>query len=311
MRRFAFSFLAILFSVSNAFAEKTKIALDWKAEPEFGGFYAAELGGHFKKNGVEAEIVEGGAGAPVLQMVSAGKIDFGTVSADELVIARSKGQDIVALFATFQKNPHAFMAHPERGFKSIGDMYKADGTIALQTGQPYAIYLKKKFDPVKAKLVPYTGGITNFLADKKHSQQCFWAAEPLVAQQKGLKPTVFLVADEGYNPYTTVLVTRGEVLKKNPKLVKSLVDSVRAGWREYLDKPQAANKKMSELNKSMELAIMEKGAETQKALIETPETAKAGLGSMTIERWSQLADQLMDLKLITKKPAPEQMFTNL
>ena len=39
-----------------------QFALNWKAEPEFGGFYAAKLSGYFEKRGINVDIAEGGAG---------------------------------------------------------------------------------------------------------------------------------------------------------------------------------------------------------------------------------------------------------
>ena len=99
--------------------------------------------------------------------------------------------------------------------------------------------------------------------------------------------------------------------KKNPAIAKALVEAVRAGWREYLDKPEAANKHMGELNKAMDPTTFKESADVQKPLIETDETKKSGLGVMTEARWTQLVDQMMDLKLIDKKPAAKSLFTLL
>lgn len=308
---FAFLLVSLLSLSSLAAPTKVKLALNWKPEPQFGGFYAAKTGGHYEKNGLDVEVVPGGAGTPVVQMVAAGQMDFGIASADEVVISRARGADVVALFAAYQTNPQGIMAHEARGFKSVGDVYRSEGTLALQKGLPYAMFLEKKYPKPKAKIVPYTGGVANFVHDTKFSQQCFVTSEPLSARKLGAKPKTFLVADEGYNPYTTVLITRGDVLKKNPKIAKALVESVRTGWREYLDKPEAANKLMGELNKSMDAQTFTESAEAQKPLIETEETKKSGLGVMTEARWRQLADQLADLKLVTIKPDPKACFTLL
>ena len=54
-----------------------QFALNWKAEPEFGGFYAAKLSGYFEKRGLNVDITEGGAGTPVVQMVANSKVPFG------------------------------------------------------------------------------------------------------------------------------------------------------------------------------------------------------------------------------------------
>ncbi len=44
-------------------------------------------------------------------MVEAGKVEFGIAAADEVVLARDRGTDIVAVFATYQTNPQGIMVH--------------------------------------------------------------------------------------------------------------------------------------------------------------------------------------------------------
>jgi NitT/TauT family transport system substrate-binding protein len=274
--------------------DKIPLALNWKPEPQFGGFYAAANNGSAQRNHVAIEIAPGGAGTPVVQMVAAGKFNFGIASADEVILARARGADVVAVFAAYQTNPQAIMTHEERGFKSLADVYASKGTLAIQKGLPYALYLEKKYaGKHSAAIVPYLGGIQNFLADQNYSQQCFATSEPLAAEKKNAKVKTFLVADEGFNPYTTVLIVRGDFLKANKDLVGRVVDTVRAGWRSYLSFPDVTNKTMHELNKSMDLETFEASAKAQKPLIET-----ANLGSMTEERWKTLRQQLVDLKLV-------------
>ncbi len=296
--------------VSEAASDKIQLALNWKAEPEFGGFYADETSGAFKKQGLEVEILQGGEGTPVVQMIAAGKVDFGIVSADEIVMAQATGKDVVGLFAVFQTNPQGIMSHADRGFKNIGEVLAGDGILALQKGLPYAQFLLQKHKNIKVKIVPYAGGVGPFLADAKYSQQCFVIAEPLEAAKKKAKVKTFLVADEGYNPYTAVLATRGEVWKKNPKLVKSVIDAVRAGWREYMAHPDEANKVMGELNKSIDVATFKEIAMAQLPLLESADTKANGIGHMTEDRWQTLAKQLSELKLIKKIPNANTLFVN-
>lgn len=311
MKRLLFVFVFLVAALPALALEKVEIALNWKPEPEFGGFYAAQVAGIYKKHGLKAEILPGGSGTPVIQMLAAGKIDFGIVSADELVISRANGSDVIAIFATFQTNPQGIMTHADRGFRSIGDVFKGEGTLAIQRGLPYAEYLLKKYGQPKVKIVPYLGGIANFLNDKNYSQQVFITAEPIEAKKREVNIKTFLVADEGYNPYTVVLATRSSFMKKNPKLVESVVKAVREGWQEYLKNPGPSNKVMGELNKAMDASTFAMSAEAQRPLIETAETKKSGLGTMTEARWRRLVDQLADLKLIKGKPEAKDLFVNL
>jgi NitT/TauT family transport system substrate-binding protein len=283
-------------------SSKIRLALNWKPDPEFGGFYAAD----YKKHGLDVEILPGGAGTPTVQMVGAGSAEFGIVSSDELVLARSKGNDVVAVFATFQQNPLAIMAHESRHLKSIGDVVQ-EGTLALQSGLPYARLLKQKYGFDKVKIVPSPGGdIGPFLNDEMFAQQCFLTEEPLAVRRKGEKVTIFPISDLGFNPYAEVMAVSGAMLSTQPDVVKSMVAAVREGWRTYLENPQPVNVRMQSINPTMDLATFNEIADVQKPLIEAAE-----LGSMTKERWETLAQQLKELGDISKTPPVEEYYRSL
>jgi len=292
--------------------EQTKavLALDWVPEPEFGGFYAGREQGAYRRHGIKIEIQGGGAGVPVLQMVATGRADFGTVGADELLTARARGADLVALFAVFQTSPQGIMVHASRKLQKLEDAFHS-GTLALETGKAYAAYLKKKFSWEGVKVVPYDGGVAHFLADPSFGQQCYVTSEPIAARKQGADPVVFLIADSGFNPYATVVITRRELLQKSPRLVKEFVLATREGWREYLDHPEATNGLLAKLNSALDVATLSAAAEAQKPLIENAETQQHGLGSMQQARWQSLADQLLDLKFLDKPGTVADSFQQL
>lgn len=286
------------------------LALNWVPEPEFGGFYAARDTKAYEKSGLNVDIRGGGAGAPVVQMVATGQVEFGIAGADEVLTARARGADIVPIFAVFQTSPQGIMAHAARGAKTLAEVL-ASGTVAMELGHPYAAFLKKKLGGFGAKVVPYDGGVARFVADKDFAQQCFVTAEPLAAKKKGAEPAVFLIADEGWNPYTVVVITRRALWKEKPELVRSFAKATREGWVAYLADPGPTNAAMGKLNPAMDAEMMTGAAAAQKPLIETAETAKAGLGSMSKERWETLGKQLVDIGVIEKVPVVAEFWVDL
>jgi NitT/TauT family transport system substrate-binding protein len=288
-------------------AQPLVLALNWKPEPQFGGFYAAQLRGYYEDNTLDVKIIEGGSGTPTIQMLAAGKVDYAIVSADEVVIAHARGAtNIIALFATFQISPQAIMTHTERGFKSIKEILHSDGVLLWQSGLPYSEYLKKEYAPITVFTAPYLGGIGSFQNDIKVSQQCFISSEPLTAVAAGLKINTFLVADSGYNPYTTVLVTSRERWEKSPSEVKGMIAAVRSGWNNYLENPGATNSAMQNLNKAMSAHTFLQSAQAQQSLIKTDTTTH--VGEMTLVRWQTLGEQLLDLKIIQKPVSAKDLF---
>ena len=286
---------------------KIRLALNWKPEPEFGGIYAAQQQGLFKANHIEVEVMPGGAGAPTWQLVAAGKVPFAIASADEVIIARAQGADVVAFFATYQTCPQGIMVHEERGLKSISDVFQG-GTLAIEKGLAYSNYLEKKYGFDKIKLVSYDGGVSSFMADRNYAQQCFITSEPLTARTHGARPQVFLIADAGYNPYTAVLITRGNYARQNPQIVQAMVKTLREGWQAYLNDPKPSNALMHTLNTEMDEPTFAQAAAAQTPLILPPDTAPAQIGTMTRDRWVQLTQQLLELKVIEKPVAADACF---
>ena len=299
-------------SGSNAGAPPAKVtlALNWVAEPEFGGFYAGRDGGAYQRRGLDVAILGGGAGVPVLQMVATGRADFGTVGGDELVIGRARGADVVAVYATYQTHPQGLMVHQSRKIERIDQIFRS-GTLAVETGLSYVGYLKRKFDWSGVKVVPYDGGVAHFLNDPMFAQQCYVTSEPLAARRQGGDPQVFLIADTGFNPYATVVITRRALWRENPALVTNFVRASAEGWRAYLDAPQATNATLARLNPAMDAASMTEAAVAQGPLIETAATKQAGLGTMERSRWETLARQLVELGVVDKAPATDELFVNV
>ena len=293
--------------------QKVTLTLNWVPEPEFGGIYAAKLSGAFQRNHLDVDIRPGGAGTPTWQMVATGQADFAVASADEVIIARTKGADVVAIFATYQTCPQGIMVHASRGLKTIGDVCQSS-TLAVEPGLAYVDYLKGKFGIDKGKLVPYTGGIAAFLADKNLAQQCFITSEPISAKRQGADPQVFLIADAGYNPYTAVVITQGEMIRSRPQVAAAVVQALREGWRSYLDDPTPANQVMGQLNKQMDADMFAEAATAQKPLIDPPAgtfACQCQFGAPWIGSGVEtLIQQLLALKVIDRAPAPDECFIN-
>ncbi|UYL08155.1 ABC transporter substrate-binding protein [Bdellovibrio sp. SKB1291214] len=291
----------------NKPAVSVSLALNWKPEPEFGGFYEAAFSGTYLKHGINIDIQEGGSGTPTVQMLANGKVDFAIVSADEIIISQDRNpkNKVVALFAVYQTAPYIIMSHAESDFKTVKDVFANETTLAVQAGLPYYQYLVKKFGKPKANVVPYVGGVASFLNDKKFSQQGFITTEPLAAEKGGAKVKNFLIADEGFNPYVVVVAAREEMVKKNPELVSKMIEATRAGWENYLKDPTRANKGMAKMNRALDFETFQKAAQIQKPLIEVKGQV---LGSMTAERWETLVKQMKELKQIKSTPAAKDLF---
>ena len=265
-------------------AQKVVVALNWYPEPEFGGFYEAALSGAYKAAGLDVEIVPGGPGVPVLEMLAGGKADVAISGADDLLLRRSKGLDAVAIFAGFQDSPLGLMSHTTANITRFEDV---TGRVAIEVGSPFQQFLWKKYGwDGKVEPVPSTGSLGPFAADPTAIQQGYITSEPCVAEGQGLTVNFLPARDAGWNPYASLAVVRGA--DTNAPWVRSFHSASLAGWKAYLADPSRANAEITRLNMNMPADRMGCIVARQRPYVE----GKDGVGVMTEARWQEAAAAL-------------------
>jgi len=283
-------------SASDRDHVSVKLALNWYPEAEHGGYFAADELNHFDTAKLKVEIIHGrpGASRMIMQELATGRIDFAISSADQVVEQRARGLPIVALLAPVQKSPRCIMVHAASGFGSLKEL--ANVELAVSETRPFALWMKKQLPLKDVTIVPFNGLVGEFLAKPNFAQQAYVFSEPFIAREQGSDPAVLMLSDIGYNPYASVLVTSEDVLKDHPNLVRNMVTACQFGWAAYLETPDATNIRLHQENADMSLAALNYGATALQKLCQTE--SDTPIGTMTTERWQELIDQLVELKII-------------
>jgi NitT/TauT family transport system substrate-binding protein len=90
----------------------------------------------------------------------------------------------------------------------------------------YFQWLKADFGFNESKVKPYTFNAQPFLTDKNSAMQGYVTSEPFaVERQGGFRPAVFLLADHGFDAYSTLIETRRDLVEKRSDLVQRFVDA--------------------------------------------------------------------------------------
>ncbi len=290
-------------------ASSVTVALNWYPEPEFGGLYEAQLSGAYERAHLAVDIQPGSAGAAVVPQTATGRVQFGVSTADEVILARAKGAEIVAIFATYQMHPACIMVHASRGITGLEQL--SGGTLALEDGIPFAQWLWKKYPFTGVQRVPYGGGVAPFLLDPNYAQQAYVTSEPIIAKKQGADPVCFMVADTGYNPYANVIITSEAFRREHPEEIRAFLAATVEGWSAYLENGDRANATISTLNPSLDPDVLRGMWDVQKPLVAGGHAAEAGLGQMEAVRWQTLIGQLVEVGALTgTPPSASSVFTN-
>ncbi len=272
------------------------LALNWFPEAEHGGFYAALVHGYFAEEGLNVTIRGGGPKVPVIADVASGTVAFGVDNADKLLLGRVQQADVVAVMAPIQDSPRCIMVHKSEGIASLKDLAgRKPFTLAMNTGQPFAQFLMKRVNLADAQITSYPGNVAQFLLEPKYGQQAYNFSEPFVAEQQGGDPVCLMLSELGFNTYTSLLITRGELIEQQPELVAKMTRASVRGWKKYLAEPDETNKHIHEQNTQMGLDVLTFGVGALKPLCLPAGFAEERLGSMTAERWQALASQMTEI----------------
>ncbi|HEY9664367.1 MAG TPA: ABC transporter substrate-binding protein, partial [Allocoleopsis sp.] len=202
----------------------------------------------------------------------------------------------VTVAAIFQKDPQVIMAHPESGAKTLADLKGKPIFISTAANATFWPFLKAKFGFTDAQQRPYNFNPAPFLADKTSAQQGYLTSEPLTIQKEGgFDPIVFLLADYGYDPYSTTIECKRELVAQNPDLVQRFVDASIKGWYSYLeDDPTPANTLIKKDNPEMTDEQLAKSIAKLKeyGIVISGDAETKGIGAMTDERWKTFFDSM-------------------
>jgi NitT/TauT family transport system substrate-binding protein len=224
------------------------VMLDWYPEAENGGYYAALVGGLYRAAGLDVEIIPAAPNAAVEPQVALRKVDFGLGSSDVTLIARSRGIPLVEVMGSLQHDPVGVMVHAESPVHTFADL--EGHTVATQPGEPWFLFVVKKFNLKNVRVTPLSFDYAPFLHDPNYIQQCFITSEPPIMEHKGIKVRWLWVKESGCDPYMA-LDSSDKFVAENPGAVRAFIASTIAGWRLYLTHPEDADREILRRNPAM------------------------------------------------------------
>jgi NitT/TauT family transport system substrate-binding protein len=278
--------------------DKVSFGTNWLPEAEQGGFFQAVADGTYKRYGLDVTIVPGGPNDNNRMMLIAGKLDF-FLSANTLQSfdAVANKVPVVEVAAMFQKDPQVFLTHPESKVAKLEDLKPLTLFVSKEGVASYFQWLKSEYKFSEDKVRPYTFNSQPFIADKQSAMQGYVTSEPFAVEQAAkFKPGVLLLADYGFNTYSTLIETRSELIDKNPDLVQRFVDASIVGWYRYLYGDNApGNAMIKKLNPEMtdDLLAYSVAKLKEYGIVDSGDSLKSGIGAMTDERVASFFDKMV------------------
>ncbi len=303
-------------AATPAFAlDEVSYGTNWLAQAEHGGFYQAVADGTYEKYGLDVTIVQGGPQAANRALLIAGKVDFYMGSPQGELDAVVEDIPLIDVAAMFQKDPQILMAHPDQGIEEFADLAKLPTIFMGKDGfLSFFQWMKANFEGFDdAQYKPYTFNPAPFIADPESAQQGYLTSEPYsVEKEAGWTPKVFLLADSGYSPYSTMITAQKKLVEENPDLVQRFVDASIEGWYNYLyGDNTAANELIKADNPEMTDEQIAYSIEKMKeyGIVVSGDADEGGIGCITDAHYKTFFDDMVDIGLFTADVDYTKAFT--
>jgi NitT/TauT family transport system substrate-binding protein len=290
--------LAVLPAGAQTTLDKVSFGTNWVPEAEHGGFFQAVADGTYQRYGLDVTIVPGGPNDNNRMLLIAGKLDF-FMAANTLMSfdAVANNVPVVTVAAIFQKDPQVFLTHPASKITKLEQLKPLTLFVSKEGISSYFQWLKSEYGFSEAKVRPYTFNPQPFIASPQSAMQGYVTSEPFAVEKAAnFKPGIILLADYGFNSYSTLIETRRELTDKKPDLVQRFVDASIIGWYNYLYGNNApGNALIKKLNPEMtdELLAFSVGKMKEYGIVDSGDTLRDGIGAMSDERATSFFDKMV------------------
>jgi NitT/TauT family transport system substrate-binding protein len=268
--------------------DQIAVVLSWSPQPAQGGLFAAQVKGFFAEEGLEVTLVPSGPRVPRKPLLAANEVQFGMLSADEILVAREEGLNLVALHSTMQENPLGFVYHEENPLNDFSDL--AGRAVYVAPGQAWWAYILDKYD-LTVQEQAYQG-LAPFLADKASVTQGFVTSEPFYAEKEGATVGFLPIEKSGWSTYMNTIATTDELIERDPDLVQRFVRASLKGWEYYIEHPEEINAEILKQNEQATAEVQAYDTERLIPLLTAGDTKTHGFGYMSPQRWQTLGEQM-------------------
>ena len=291
--------------------KKVTLTLDWYPNADHAGVYAAKEEGYFEEAGLDVQIRQPSDPAAVLQLVAAGRSEFGISYENEMTNAAIRDIPVKSVMAIMQEPLNSIITLKESGIsrpedlagKKIGYAGQSFGTAVIDT-----VLREAGEDPSSVEKVnvgydlrpALTSGRVDAIVD------AYWNIEAVELKQAGFETNVIRLPEVGVPNYNELVVaTSDSYAEKNPDAVRKFVGALVKGHRYAVEHPEATKDALLKANKELD---PETAKETLK--LTTPIFEADRIGYQDPKEWQAYVDWAVKNDVLKKPVEVDTVMTN-
>lgn len=293
--------------------QKVTLTLDWYPNADHAGVYVAQERGLFEEAGLDVEIRQPSDPAAVLQLVAAGRSEFGVSYETEVTAATARDVPVTSVMAIMQEPLNSIISLEEANIESpedlagkkVGYAGQTFGTAVIDT-----VLREAGEDPGSVEKVNVGYDLRPALTSKRVDAivDAYWNIEAVELAQEGFETNVIKLADAGVPNYNELVVATGDdYAQQNPETVRKFVGALMEGHRVATEDPGAARDALLAANEELDPEVANDTLELTAPIFADGE---GRVGYQDPEEWRAYVDWAVENEVLPRPVEVDEAMTN-
>jgi putative hydroxymethylpyrimidine transport system substrate-binding protein len=295
--------------------ERFNVILDYFPNADHAGLYAAQAEGDYERAGLDVELKPPPDPSAPLKLLQSGQADIVISYEPELLLARDKGADLVAVGALVQK-PLTTLMTLDGSIKSPADLRgKRVGTAGIPYQSAYlkTILANAGVDPETVTQTDVGFNLVPAMLSRKVDATlgAFWNYEGTDLRRRGRKPTIMRMEKLGVPTYDELIfVARRKDLDQgfSSKLRRFLRATAQGHERLRAD-PAAGVDALLKIDPGLERGL-QTDVVSETLPVFFPEDKSHPFGWLEPSEWRDYGDWMYEQQLLKQPPKAGEALTN-
>ncbi len=293
--------------------DKVTLTLDWYPNADHAGVYLAQERGFFEDENLEVEIQQPSDPSAVLQLVAAGRSEFGISYENEVTNAAARDIPVQSVMAIMQEPLNSIIALKESGIngpedlagKKIGYAGQSFGTAVIDT-----VLREAGADPASVEKINVGYDLRPALTSKRVDAivDAYWNIEAVELKGEGFETNVIRLPEVGVPNYNELLVATSDgYARENPLMVRRFVNALVKGHEAALENPEAARDALLAANEELDPEV---ARETLELTVPIFGSGAGPVGFQDPEEWEAYVAWAVENGVLEKKVDVGDAMTN-
>ncbi len=292
-------------AADNKTYQVVRLALKWRHQYQFAGYYAAVTKGFYRDEGLDVRLVEGGTdGITAEDRLMRGDADFAVVGPEIFRHGNQRNKPVI-LASIFQHAPDVFISLAEHDYDHAEKLVGRRVMVEQGYGDALLLQLMRNegIATPAVQFVKHTFSLDDLISGRVDAVHGYSTVEPGLLQRRGIEIRTISPVDYGLVFYGDLLATRQDYVTAHADIIEGVRRASLKGWEwalQHFDETASYILSLPGVSeRGVDRSFLQFEAKSMQELIRADIIP---LGHINPARWDRMANLLVQMGVADEPP---------